>query len=225
MSPVHEGHREFETFDADRQLGVGNVLAMSARSLLGGACLVARVFAVDERGLYEIGASGDRQVRPHDPTIREHATESAAMVGVPAGRPAGFRVAAVAGRARGRVVAIIEVIASGGNIDAHSDDLYWLATVGALAIAESIDTVASSSSELDERLLMADLTARERQILALLGEGATSARIGERLGIRLNTVRTHIQNIRTKLGVSSRLEAAALARRLVVPPLDDAIEP
>lgn len=62
-------------------------------------------------------------------------------------------------------------------------------------------------------LLAKVLTDREREILAMLVEGADSREIASRVGIMPNTVRTHIQNVLTKLQVHSRLEAAALATR------------
>ena len=57
------------------------------------------------------------------------------------------------------------------------------------------------------------LTAREREVLALLSRGATSQSIADALGIAPNTVRTHVQNILSKLQVHSRLEAVAFAAR------------
>jgi DNA-binding NarL/FixJ family response regulator len=63
-------------------------------------------------------------------------------------------------------------------------------------------------------LLLDGLTAREREVLALLGRGATSQGIADELGIAPNTVRTHVQNILSKLQVHSRLEAVALASRV-----------
>lgn len=57
------------------------------------------------------------------------------------------------------------------------------------------------------------LTRRERQVLGLLSRGATSQSIADALGIAPNTVRTHVQNIFTKLHVHTRLEAVAVATR------------
>ncbi|HVL90704.1 MAG TPA: response regulator transcription factor [Actinomycetota bacterium] len=57
------------------------------------------------------------------------------------------------------------------------------------------------------------LTEREREVLAGLALGDGSAALGERLGISPETARTHVQNVLSKLGVHSRLEAVALARR------------
>ena len=57
------------------------------------------------------------------------------------------------------------------------------------------------------------LTHREREVLALLVEGASSAEMAERLFLSPHTVRTHVQNLLTKLQVHSRVEAAAFAVR------------
>lgn len=57
------------------------------------------------------------------------------------------------------------------------------------------------------------LTRREQQVLALVARGDTNDRVGVELEISPATVRTHVQNILTKLGVSNRLEAAATARQ------------
>jgi len=54
------------------------------------------------------------------------------------------------------------------------------------------------------------LTRRERQVLHLLVDGSGTEAIADRLVISPQTARTHIQNILAKLGVHSRLEAAAL---------------
>jgi two-component system response regulator DevR len=58
-----------------------------------------------------------------------------------------------------------------------------------------------------------NLTPRERQVLELLAEGDTKEVIASRLFVSTNTVRNHIQNILTKLGAHSRLEAVAAAAR------------
>lgn len=51
------------------------------------------------------------------------------------------------------------------------------------------------------------LTLRESEILGLLGEGLLYKEIGDRLTIKLDTVRTHVKNIYRKLHVRSRTEA------------------
>ncbi len=59
----------------------------------------------------------------------------------------------------------------------------------------------------------AELTARERETLDLLAEGATTEEIGARLGVSRNTTRNHVQRVLEKLGARSKLEAVAVARR------------
>lgn len=56
------------------------------------------------------------------------------------------------------------------------------------------------------------LTARQREILQGLVDGLSRAAIGERLFLAKNTVRTHIQQLLTRLGAHSTLEAVAIAR-------------
>jgi DNA-binding CsgD family transcriptional regulator/tetratricopeptide (TPR) repeat protein len=58
------------------------------------------------------------------------------------------------------------------------------------------------------------LSSREREVLALIAQGRTNREIGERLFISQKTVGVHVGNILAKLGVSGRVEAAAVAIRL-----------
>lgn len=62
------------------------------------------------------------------------------------------------------------------------------------------------------------LTAREREILKLVATGRSNGDIAGDLFISRHTVRTHIQNIRTKLNVRSKLEAALVLIRAGGPP-------
>ncbi|WP_211339440.1 response regulator [Nocardia mexicana] len=56
------------------------------------------------------------------------------------------------------------------------------------------------------------LTPRERDVLALVGEGATNADVAQRLGMRESTVKAHVSRILTALDVTNRVQAALLAR-------------
>lgn len=61
--------------------------------------------------------------------------------------------------------------------------------------------------------LLGLLTSREREVLARVAEGEDTRLIAAGMGIAPSTARTHVQRVLMKLGVGSRLEAAALAAR------------
>ncbi len=56
-----------------------------------------------------------------------------------------------------------------------------------------------------------DLTSREQDVLALMVEGHSNGEIAARLVIGLSTVKFHVSNILSKLDVTSRAEATAMA--------------
>ena len=58
------------------------------------------------------------------------------------------------------------------------------------------------------------LSKRELEVLALIAQGRTNREIGDRLFISQKTVGVHVGNILAKLGVSGRVEAAAVSIRL-----------
>ena len=58
-----------------------------------------------------------------------------------------------------------------------------------------------------------DLTDREHEVLALLVEGLTNDQIAAKLNVEPSTIKSHVSNILSKLGVTSRTEAASLALR------------
>ena len=98
------------------------------------------------------------------------------------------------------LVGWIEALARRSRIEIAGAD-----TEGAIAEAAPAETTASDAH---------GLTAREREVLALLVEGHTNKRIAEQLFISESTAGVHVGNILGKLGVSSRTEAATVAARL-----------
>jgi DNA-binding NarL/FixJ family response regulator len=61
-----------------------------------------------------------------------------------------------------------------------------------------------------EAAVLHDLTAREREVLGRVAIGASNHQIAAELALSPNTVKRHTANIREKLGVHSRVHAAAL---------------
>ena len=70
----------------------------------------------------------------------------------------------------------------------------------------------SSRAATDPRGALAALTTREREVLRLVAEGLTNAAIAERLWISPGTVRRHLENVYSKLGVHTRTAAVAMSR-------------
>ncbi|MFD9123347.1 response regulator [Kitasatospora sp. NPDC059571] len=107
---------------------------------------------------------------------------------------------------------------------------YVLKQVKGADLVSAVRTVSSGQSMLDPattRTLMeslrhpheetgtdaalAQLTPREREILALVGEGKTNRQIGKELYLAEKTVKNHVSRLLAKLGVERRLQAAVLA--------------
>jgi two-component system response regulator DevR len=106
---------------------------------------------------------------------------------------------------------------------------YVLKNVARSRLLEALRSVARGESLLDSRItrgvvekLVAsrsgaaaeddgELTAREREVLVLIAEGATNKEIAAKLVVSENTARNHVSHILGKLGFSRRSEAAAYA--------------
>lgn len=57
------------------------------------------------------------------------------------------------------------------------------------------------------------LTKREKEVLSLINLGYSNAQIGEELSIAIGTVKNHLKNIYSKLGVNSRVEALLMCMK------------
>jgi two-component system, NarL family, response regulator LiaR len=103
---------------------------------------------------------------------------------------------------------------------------YLLKDVSADEIAQAIRAAhfgrATLSPEAAQALVMnasqpqtpgVDLTEREREVLGLMVEGLNNTQIAEKLTVSPSTIKSHVSNILTKFGVSSRTEAVTLALR------------
>lgn len=103
---------------------------------------------------------------------------------------------------------------------------YLLKDVSADELAQAIRAAhagrATLSPEATQALVRAisqppalghDLTPREHEVLALMIEGHGNNEIAEKLVVSSSTIKSHVSNILSKLGVTSRTEAVALAVR------------
>jgi DNA-binding NarL/FixJ family response regulator len=130
----------------------------------------------------------------------------------------GVRVLVLTGEASPAVAARV-VEAGGAGLVLKSSRLEDLvAAVRQAAAGEVVLGAGLLAGVLDRltgrvRATGASLTARERQTLLLLADGASTAEISDRLGVARNTARNHVQRVLTKLGARSKLEAVAIARR------------
>ena len=103
---------------------------------------------------------------------------------------------------------------------------YLLKNVTAEELASAIRAAHSGQSTLAPEAVRAlvqppdpdpvstyDLTPREMQVLALLVEGLSNPQIAQRLTVSRSTAKAHVSNILSKLEVSNRAEAVAVALR------------
>lgn len=74
--------------------------------------------------------------------------------------------------------------------------------------------VAVSRLKHDDLGMLKDLTDREREVLALIGEGLSTAEIANRLHRSVKTIEWHRASLGTKLNVSNRVELAQIAIKL-----------
>ena len=82
-----------------------------------------------------------------------------------------------------------------------------------LAQRARLDLSAAGTPAAGDPLAALNVTPREADVLRLLADGRTNRQIGEALFISEKTASVHITNLLRKLGVSNRIEAAAVAQR------------
>jgi DNA-binding NarL/FixJ family response regulator len=95
------------------------------------------------------------------------------------------------------------VAVDGGAVDGHTNGR-----------SDLVRAVAGDPPATTRRPDTFGLSTREREVLVLVAQGRTNREIGERLFISQKTVGVHVGNILSKLEVSGRVEAAAVAIRL-----------
>jgi DNA-binding NarL/FixJ family response regulator len=128
----------------------------------------------------------------------------------------GTRVLVLTGEATASVAARVAEAGGAGLLlkSAGLDEL--MAAVRRVADGDVVfgaEFLAGVLNRLTGRTPSATLTARERQALHQLADGASTAEVAQRLGVAHNTARNHVQRVLEKLGARSKLEAVAIARR------------
>lgn len=98
--------------------------------------------------------------------------------------------------------------------DAFIDDImYGLRVVERGGKFYSADLIENMGNVSEEEKLLDSLTKREKEVLFLLNQGCSNAKIGEKLFVSEGTVKKHISNILGKLGIENRVEAVLFAGR------------
>lgn len=115
-----------------------------------------------------------------------------------------------------RVAAALEAGASGYLLkDAEADDVAQAIRAAHAGEVHLDPQVARLLAERMRRRARSEpvepLTAREREVIGLVGRGLANKEIAHTLGITERTARTHVSNILGKLGLSSRTQAALWA--------------
>ena len=95
---------------------------------------------------------------------------------------------------------------------------YVLKTADLAELLEAVREVAEGGRYVDPRLppprpagRTSRLSPREREVMHLMAEGLTAERVGARIDVSVETVRTHVRNAIRKLGARNRVHAIALA--------------
>jgi DNA-binding NarL/FixJ family response regulator len=92
-------------------------------------------------------------------------------------------------------------------------------TLGPTIVARLVETYVDHGAGEGTRGL-AELTAREREVLVAMGRGLSNAEIGEHLYLAETTVKTHVTRVLAKLGVRDRVQAVVVAHRAGLVPRD-----
>jgi PAS domain S-box-containing protein len=92
-------------------------------------------------------------------------------------------------------------------IEAVMKDASWFSS----SVLDKLASLRNPSAESAPKK-PADLSPREREVLGMIGEGLDDKAIAERLSLSGNTVRNHVANIYSKIGVNRRAAAVAWAR-------------
>ena len=139
-------------------------------------------------------------------------TDALSRLLLPAGGVAGLEILLPL-QARGQSNGLLVLVSQARLPPPDDADMQALATLATMLALHLHAGNAGQRTDTNEqgRQMLAALTARERQVLALLPHGLTNADIGLRLNIATGTVKVHVERIIFKLGLSDRTQAGAFA--------------
>ena len=151
-------------------------------------------------------------------SVARRPLEEAARIGLElTARPMLRELRELAGRALIRLPSAVDAMLDEDGVRAPDGTFAAALPVATGAGSEPVEPSALVRGVVGDKPTRADtfgLSRREHEVLALIAEGRTNREIGERLFISQKTVGVHVGNILSKLGVSGRVEAAAVAIRL-----------
>lgn len=120
---------------------------------------------------------------------------------------AGARGYVLKGASAEEITAAVRAVAAGGAV-------FGAGIAGRLISGSAPDPTPPLASE-------PDLTQREREVLALLADGASNKQIARALGLSLKTIQNHVSRILDKLQAADRTQAALRARGMSPPGVID----
>jgi two-component system response regulator DesR len=191
------------------------VLAEDQRMVLGAlAALLSLENDIEVVAQASDGAAALDMVREHQPDVLITDVEMPIMSGLDVARQ-------LQGQARARVVVLTNFARAGYLRRALEAGVsgYVLKAQPADELAEAVRRVHRGLRVIDPKLAAESwsgdpdpLTSRQREILQLATEGASTADIGAKLGLSAGTVRNYLSEAILKLGAANRIDAARIAR-------------
>ncbi len=108
------------------------------------------------------------------------------------------------GTTRDELLQAVRAVSEGGML--------WDRGLMQQVVRKTVQDLPTTQPQEDEQLVE-PLTAREREILALIAQGMNNREIAEALSVTVSTVKTHIEHILAKLQATDRVQAAVWAVR------------
>jgi DNA-binding NarL/FixJ family response regulator len=191
----------------------------------------ARCLIVDERPVVRVGVRGmlDERYEIEEATDGSDAIELAdvnnfdvAIVDMqrPAAGPGTLSGSATI-RALRKVRPDLAIVAHGNSPERHivaeavaaGASAYVMKSSPPEELGRAVDAALESETFIDPAAGRRTITKRQCQILQLMADGDSTARIAKRLGLSTETVRTHSKNLLARLGARDRAHAVAIGFR------------